>query len=163
MKIKGGKFDLSNENIETKVEKLLEPMIQDLGYILYDVQYIKEGKDFYLRVTIDKSDGISIEDCEKVNNVIDEPLDKMDFIKESYFLEVSSPGIERILRKKWHFEKQIGNLIQVKLFKSMEQQKELEGILKSLNNDYLELEIEGKLINIERKNIAMVKTVSKDF
>lgn len=154
---------MSNQNIESKVEDLLKPIIQDLGYILYDVQYIKEGKDFYLRVTIDKPEGISIEDCETVNGVINEPLDEIDCIKESYFLEVSSPGLERVLRKKWHFEKQIGNKIQIKLFKSIEKKKELEGILKSFSDEYLELEIEGKITQIDRKNIAMAKTVCDVF
>ncbi len=150
---------MSNRNIESQVEVLLEPIIQNLGYILYDIQYIKEGKDFYLRVTIDKPEGISIEDCETVNGAIDEPLDKMDYIKESYFLEVSSPGLERVLRKEWHFEKQMGNKIQVKLFKSIEKKKELEGILKSFDDEFLELEIEGKITKIERKNVALAKTV----
>ena len=116
-----------------------------------------------MRITIDKPEGISIEDCETVNAVIDEPLDEMDCIKESYFLEVSSPGLERVLRKEWHFEKQIGNKIQLKLFKSMEKKKELEGILKSFGNEYLELEIEGKIKEIERKNVAMAKRVCDIF
>lgn len=154
---------MSNQNIESKVEDLLKPIIQNLGYILYDVQYIKEGKDFYLRITIDKPEGISIEDCETVNGAINEPLDEIECIKESYFLEVSSPGLERVLRKEWHFEKQIGNKIQIKLFKSIEKKKELEGILKSFNDEYLELEIEDKIMEIERKNVAMAKTVCDVF
>lgn len=154
---------MSNQNIESKVEDLLKPIIQNLGYILYDVQYIKEGKDFYLRITIDKPEGISIEDCETVNGAINEPLDEIEYIKESYFLEVSSPGLERVLRKEWHFEKQIGNKIQIKLFKSIEKKKELEGILKSFNDEYLELEIEDKIMEIERKNVAMAKTVCDVF
>lgn len=154
---------MSNQNIESKVEDLLKPIIQNLGYILYDVQYIKEGKDFYLRVTIDKPEGISIEDCETVNGAINEPLDETDCIKESYFLEVSSPGIERILRRDWHFEKQIGSKIQIKLFKSMEKKKELEGILKSFDDEFLELEIEGKITKVERNNVALAKTVCDVF
>ena len=154
---------MSNHNIESRVGDLLEPIIQNLGYILYDVQYIKEGKDFYLRVTIDKPEGISIEDCETVNGAINEPLDETDCIKESYFLEVSSPEIERILRKESHFEKQIGNKIQVKLFKSVEKKKELEGILKSFDDEFLELEIEGKITKIERNNVALAKTVCDVF
>ena len=154
---------MSNQSIESKVEDLLKPIIQNLGYILYDVQYIKEGKDFYLRITIDKPEGISIEDCETVNGAINEPLDEIDCIKESYFLEVSSPGLERVLRKEWHFEKQIGNKIQIKLFKSIEKKKELEGILKSFNDEYLELEIEDKIMEIERKDVAMAKTVCDVF
>lgn len=77
--------------IEEKVEELIEANILELGYELYDVEYVKEGKDFYLRIYIDKSDGISLEDCEKVSNNITEILDNKDYIKEQYFLEVSSP------------------------------------------------------------------------
>ena len=91
-------------NIESKVQELLNDIISNLGYDLYDVIYAKEGKDFYLRIIIDKQDGsIGIEDCEKVNNAINDILDEKDLIKEQYFLEVSSPGLERILRKEKHF------------------------------------------------------------
>lgn len=86
-------------SIEGKIEKLVETKITNLGYELYDVQYVKEGKDYFLRIFIDKPKGISLEDCEKVNNEITDLLDTADYIKQQYFLEVSSPGIERILRK----------------------------------------------------------------
>ena len=82
--------------IEEKVESLIEPKIKELGYNLYDVEYVKEGKDYYLRVYIDKDTGISLEDCELVSNNINEILDQADYIKDQYFLEVSSPGVERI-------------------------------------------------------------------
>lgn len=150
---------MGNSNIESKVESLIEPIIHKLNYEVYDVQYIKEGKDYYLRITIDSSGGITIEDCEKVNCAIDEVLDHADYIKESYFLEVSSPGLERNLRKSWHFEKQIGNEIQVKLFKAVNQKKEWRGILKAFNETDLELEIDGEKQVIERKDIALAKTV----
>lgn len=154
---------MSRLSIEAKAEELLKPIIENLGYTLYDVQYAKEAKDYYLRITIDKEDGISIEDCEKVNNAIDEPLDIADFIEESYFLEVSSPGLERVLRKDWHFQKQIGNKINVKLFKPIEKQKEFEGILKFYGDNNLEIEVDEKIINIDTKNIALVKTVCDIF
>lgn len=153
---------MSHNNIESKVQTLLEPIISRLQYELYDVQYGKEGKDYYLRITIDKPDGINIEDCEKVNRAIDAVLDEADFIKESYFLEVSSPGIERILRKPSHFEKQIGNKINVKLFKGLDGKKEWIGILKSYDKESLELEVEDNNISIDTKNIAMAKKVA-DF
>ena len=146
-------------NVETKIENLLKPIINNLGYILYDVQYIKEGKDYYLRITIDKDGGISIEDCENVNNAIDEPLDEADIIQDSYILEVSSPGIERVLRKPWHFEKQIGNSINVKLFKAINKVKEFEGILREYNDEYLKLEIDGEMKTINLKDMAVAKTV----
>lgn len=149
-------------NVETRLENLLEPIITNLGYTLYDIQYIKEGKNYYLRITIDKNGGISIEDCEKVNNAIDIPLDKSDIIKDSYMLEVSSPGIERNLRKSWHFEKQIGNIICIKLFKSINKQKEFTGILSEYNEQNLKLEIDGNLINFETKDIAVARTVFEE-
>ena len=146
-------------SVETRLESLLEPIINNLGYVLYDIQYVKDGKDYYLRVTIDKYGGISIEDCENVNNAIDKPLDEADIIKDSYMLEVSSPGIERILRKPWHFEKQLGNNIFVKLFKSINKQKEFVGILIEYNENNLKLKIDGKIEEFETKDIAVAKTV----
>ena len=150
---------MAGENIESKVQNLLEPIIQNLGYELYDVLYIKEGKDYYLRIVIDKESGIDINDCEKVNDAINDILDEADYIKDQYFLEVSSPGVERLLRKEKHFEKQIGNKISVKLFKAIENQKEIVGILKSYNLDELIIEQENKEMRIEVKNIAIAKTV----
>ena len=106
--------------IEENVETLIMPIIEDLGYILYDVQYVKEAKDYYLRVFIDKKEGISLEDCEKVNNAITDILDEKNYIKDQYFLEISSPGIERILRKEKHLEDNIGQKVCVNLFKPIE-------------------------------------------
>ena len=114
MSVIGGK-DLSK--IERNVEDLIKPIITNLGYKLYDVIYEKEAKDYYLRIFIDKETGIDLEDCEKVNNAITEILDEKDYIKDQYFLEVSSPGIERILRKDWQIEENIGKEVEVKLFK----------------------------------------------
>lgn len=146
-------------NIEKKVEELLEKIINDLGYDLYDVLYVKEGKDYYLKIIIDKQEGISIEDCENVNNAIDEILDTADYIKEQYFLEVSSPGIERILRKEKHFLAQIGNEIEVKLYKQINSKKELIGILEEYNDNEITLNINDEKIKIELKSIAMAKTI----
>lgn len=150
---------MSVSNIETKVENLLKNIIEDLGYELYDVLYVKEGKDFYLRVVIDKPTGIDINDCEKVNDAINDVLDEADYIKDQYFLEVSSPGIERNLRKNKHFQAQIGNEIFVKLFKPLEKKKEIRGILKSYSEDEMILIQDEKEIKIEVKNIALARTV----
>lgn len=87
-------------NIETKVEALIENKILNLGYKLYDVEYVKEGKDYFLRIYIDKENGISLEDCEKVSNEITEILDEEDYIKEQYFLEVSSPRNRKNFKKR---------------------------------------------------------------
>ena len=146
-------------NIEQKVEERLTPVIENLGYSVYDVEYVKEGKDFYLRIYIDKKDGIDINDCEKVTNVINPILDEEDYIKDQYFLEVSSSGLERNLRKEEHFKAQINNQILVKLFKAIDKQKEYTGILKEYNKDFLILDVENKEIRIENQNIAAAKSV----
>ena len=86
-------------NIEERVEKLIEPIIEKIGYELYDVEYAKEGKNYFLRIFIDSEKGIDLNDCEKVNDAITDILDEENYIKEQYFLEVSSPGIEKVLRK----------------------------------------------------------------
>ncbi|MCI8654670.1 MAG: ribosome maturation factor RimP [Clostridia bacterium] len=143
-------------NIENKVEKLIKEKIEDIGYELYDIEYVKEGKNYFLRVYIDNKEGISLEDCEKVSNTINEPLDEANIISEQYFLEVSSPGIERVLRKDRHLEKSIGKEVEVKLFK-----KDNKG--NKIYNGKLEEYDEGKIIieNIEipRKDIAQIKTI----
>ena len=108
-------------NIEEKIEKLVKKQIEDLGYSLYDVQYVKEGQDYYLRIFIEKPNGsIDLNDCEKVNDGINDLLDKADYIKEQYFLEVSSTGIEKVLRRDEHLEQNIGKNVEVKLFKAVD-------------------------------------------
>ena len=137
--------------------KLIKRKIEAIGYELYDVEYSKEGKNYFLRIFIDKTEGIDLNDCEKVNNEIDEILDEADYIKEQYFLEVSSPGIERIIRKEKHLKKYIGHEINIKLFKKDKNgNKEYQGILKAFDQENIELE---ENIKIERKNIAQIKTV----
>ena len=144
-------------NIEEKIENLLKPKIENIGYELYDVEYVKEGKNFFLRIFIDSPKGIDLNDCEKVNNEITDLLDEKDYIKEQYFVEVSSPGIERVLRKDKHLERNIGNLINVKLFSKDENgNKEYQAILENFDNENIILE--GN-VKIPRKNIAQIKTI----
>ena len=146
-------------NIEEKVESLLKTKIENLGYTLYDVEYAKEGPNYFLRIFIDKPEGIDLDDCEKVNNEIMEDLDKEDLIKEQYFLEVSSPGVERVLKKDSHLEQNIGNEVHVKLFKKDENnQKEYFGILKQFDEQTITIENEQE-IQMERKNISQIKTI----
>ena len=145
-------------NIEEKIESLTSQTINNLGYELYDVEYVKEGKDYFLRLYIDSEKGIDLNDCEKVSDSITELLDKEDYIKEQYFLEVSSPGIERTLRKEKHLTANIGNEIQIKLFKPYEGQKQYKGILKSFDDDSITI-VNTEEINIDRKNISQIKTV----
>ena len=145
-------------NIEEKIENLTSEIINNLGYELYDVEYVKEGKDYFLRIYIDSEKGIDLNDCEKVSDNITELLDKEDYIKEQYFLEVSSPGIERTLRKEKHLTANIGKEIQIKLFKPFEGKKQYNGILKKFDKDSITI-FNNKEINIDRKNISQIKTV----
>ena len=146
-------------SIEERVEGLVEKKINDLGYELYDVEYAKEGKDYFIRIFIDKPEGIDLNDCEKVNDGINDLLDQADYIKEQYFLEVSSPGIERTLRKDKHLEASIDSLVEVKLFKAIEKQKVIQGILKEFNKESILIEVEEENLEISRKDISVIKTV----
>ena len=151
-------------SIEERVESLIKPTIENIGYDLYDVEYAKEGKNYFLRVFIDKPEGIDLNDCEKVNDAINDLLDEADYIKEQYFLEVSSPGIERVLRKDRHIEQNIGKEVQVKLFQKDEKgNKEYQGILPGFQQEIIIVEItektEVETIEIERKKIAQLKTI----
>ena len=147
-------------NIEQKVEQLIEKKINEIGYELYDVEYAKEGKNYFLRIFIDSPNGIDLNACEKVNDGISDLLDKADYIKEQYFLEVSSPGVERVLRKDKHLKQNIGTEINVKLFKKDENGfKEYNGILKNFDENQITIETENKQMTIERKNISQIKTI----
>lgn len=146
-------------SIENKVENIIKDPIEKLGYELYDVEYAKEAKNFFLRVYIDSPKGISLNDCEAVSNEINDLLDKENVISEQYFLEVSSPGIERVLRKDSHLQNNIGEQVEVKLFKKDDYGNKLyEGILKQFNEKEIIIETEQE-ITIERKNIAQIKTI----
>ena len=151
-------------NLEEKVESLIKEKIENLGYKLYDVQYVKEGQNYYLRVFIEKENGtINLNDCEKVNNGINELLDKADYIKEQYFLEVSSTGLEKLLRKDSHLQENIGNEVQVSLYKPIEilekKQKEFIGTIINFNEKEINFKIDNKEITIDRKSISQIKTI----
>ena len=148
--------------IEEKIENLVKDKIEKLGYELYDVLFLKEGPNRILRIVIDNKQGISLDDCEKVNDEIKDSIDEADFVKDQYYLEISSPGIERILRKDWQLKKFQGELVEVKLFKKDEKgNKNYVGNLGEITDDTLKIESE-ELIEIDRKNIAQVKTVYID-
>ena len=150
-------------NIEEKVENLIKKNIEDIGYELYDVIYLKEEKNYTLRIVIDNEKGISLEDCEKVNNEITDILDEADYIKDQYFLEVSSPGIERLLRKDWQLNKYIGSKVEVNLFKKDENGfKEYIGILKQVDEEYLTIKQDNTDYKILRKDISQVKTIYEE-
>ena len=147
------------QKIEDKVFDLINEPIQSLNLSIYDIEYVKEGSGWFLRIYIDKDGVIDINDCENVSRLIDPMLDDANIIKSAYCLEVSSPGIERNLRKPEHFEKYIDNEVEVSLFKPYEKQKVLQGILKSGDNDKVTISIDNKEVTLNRKDISKVKLI----
>lgn len=144
------------ENYEEKTEKLLEPIVASLGFSVVDVEYVKEGADYYLRVYIDKEGGITVDDCEKVSRSLEEKLDTEDFIPNAYILEVSSPGLGRQLKKEKHYLANIGEKVDVKLYKAIDKIKEFVGILKAYENGRFVFEVDGKEIELEASAISKI-------
>lgn len=135
--------------------ELLEHHINNLGYDLWDTEYVKEGSEWYLRITIDKPDGIFIDDCEKVHRLIEPLLDESDPIEGTYRLEVSSPGIERELRTDRHFKTSVGKEITLKLFTALNGKKLLRGILGSFDDGIITIkESDENELKIERTAVS---------
>ena len=122
-------------SVAEKVYDLVKPTVESCGVSLWDVRFVKEGASHYLRIFIDKPDGISINDCTDVSHAVDPVIDEADPIDCSYYLEVCSPGTERELSRPHHFEYGIGKEVTVKLFKAIDGKKEFTGTLKSYNGD----------------------------
>lgn len=140
------------------VRDIAKPIADSLGLDLWDVRFIKEGTQWYLRIFIDKEEGISIEDCEAMSRAIDKPLDDADPINQSYCLEVCSPGIERKLVRDEHFERFIGADIKIRLIRAnSEGKKELYGKLLNISGNIVQIESEGKSINIDKKDTASIR------
>ena len=146
-------------SLETKIKEVLEPVINDLGFKVYDIIYEKEAQDYYLRVFIEKDEVISSDDCALVSQTIDPILDEKDFIKGSYLLEVSSPGLERRLRNDDQLESAINSKIEVHTYKKVNEDKVLVGNLISFSESNIILDINNENIEIDRNNISTMKTV----
>lgn len=142
---------------EKRTEELVAPIIERLGLVLYDVEYVKEGSDYYLRIFIDKEGGVDINECETVSREMNPILDKEDFIPDAYIFEVSSPGLGRTLKKDKHLQYSIGMEVDVHTFKAIEKIKDFTGILKSFNEDEVVIETASEDMSIERKNIASIR------
>ena len=151
-----------SESYEAKTEQLIQPLIDANNFELVDVEFVKEGSDWYLRVYIDKDGGITVDDCELISRAFNEILDREDYISEQYIFEVSSPGLMRPLKKEKDYVRSIGKSIDVKLYKAIDKQKEFTGILKENMEDQIVLTIEDQDITFEKKSIASAR-LSLDF
>ena len=150
------------ENYEAKTEELLIPIAEANGVDIYDVEYVKEGSDYYLRAYIDKPEGVSIIDCENVSRRLSDVLDEADFIPDAYILEVSSPGLGRTLKKDRHLEKSIGLDVEIKLYKPQNGSKEYEGMLERFDEESITITDEDGEKRFLRSDIALIR-LALDF
>ena len=145
------------EEVEAKTEKLLEPILQEFDFYLWDVEYVKEGADYYLRAYIDKEGGITIDDCVNVSRKLSDELDKDEYIDEAYILEVSSPGLGRKLKKDKEFDRSIGRDVDIKFYKPVDGSKETSGKLAGYSKESITIEVDGQNKDYARSEIASVK------
>lgn len=149
---------MAGKNTVKIVWEIVEPYVEELGLQLWDIQFVKEGAEWYLRIFIDSENGITIEDCEKVSRAIDEPLDVADPIDKHYTLEVSSPGIERELTRAEHFQQFMGADVMVKMIRPLpETGKEFKGVLKSADKHTCTVETPQGEITFNIKESVWVK------
>lgn len=151
------------DTYEAKFEQILLPITEQYGVSIYDVEYVKEGSDWYLRAYIDKEGGVTIEDCEKVSRAVSDVMDQDDFIEDAYILEVSSPGLGRTLKKDKHLEKSIGEEVEIKTYKPIEKQKEFSGILDSFDAESITIVLDDESkMQFARTDIALIR-LALDF
>jgi len=149
---------------ESMTEEMIQPILDEMGFELYDVEYVKEGSDYYLRAYIDKEGGITIDDCVAVSRRMNELLDAQPSIggDEGYIFEVSSPGLGRVLKKDKHFEKAIGQDVDVKTYKPINGAKEFTGELTAFDKDTITVSFDDGVEVFNRSDIAQVR-LSLDF
>ncbi len=143
---------------EKKLDAMLRPTVEEMGYEIVDVEFVKEGPNWYLRVFVDKEGGVSIDDCELISKALEKILDEKDPIEQAYFLEISSPGIDRPLKKKEDFIRFNGETVDIKLYRPLEGAKEHTGKLKAYGEDgSVTIETDTKELTFEKKDIASVR------
>ena len=147
---------------EARTVTLLEPIAEKFGCEIYDVEYVKEGSEWYLRCYIDKPDGVNIQDCENVSRALSDQLDEEDFIPDVYILEVSSPGLGRALKKDRHLQKSIGEAVELKTYRPIEKCKEFSGVLRSFDKDTVTITTEEKEMVCQRSDVALIR-LALDF
>ena len=147
-----------SESYEAKTEQLIQPLIDANNFELVDVEFVKEGSDWYLRVYIDKDGGITVDDCELISRAFNEILDREDYISEQYIFEVSSPGLMRPLKKEKDYKRSVGKLIDIKLYKLVDKCKEFTGVLDSYDKDTVTIKMDDDTQKtFDRSNLAMIR------
>ncbi len=151
------------EVYEQKTEELLLPIVESHGFELVDVEYVKEGGNWYLRAYIDKPGGIAVDDCEVVSRAFSDILDEKDYIDDAYIFEVSSPGLGRPLKKEKDFARSIGEEVEIRTYRAINRQKDFVGILKAYDKDTVTIEYEDETTEVfDRCDIALIR-LALDF
>ena len=150
------------KSIKETVREAILSTVTELGYRIWDVTYQKVGADYHLEITIDSDEGINIDDCEKVHRAIDPILDKLDPIEDFYYLEVSSPGVERELKSDEHIELSIGQRVLCKLFTAKDGRKSITGSLVSQDKESVTIDEGGLEVVVLKSEIAKLTTVYFD-
>ena len=145
------------EEYEQKAEAMLAPIVESNGFELVDVEYVKEAGTWYLRGYIDKPGGITVNDCETVSRAFSDRLDEDDFIEDSYIMEISSPGLDRPLKKEKDFARSIGKLVEIRTYRPIGKQKEFCGELTAYDNNSVTIDEEGTPRTFDKKDIALVR------
>lgn len=146
------------ETYEQKAEELILPIVEENGFELVDVEYVKEGSMWYLRAYIDKEGGITVDDCEVVSRAFSDRLDENDFIEEAYILEVSSPGLGRPLRKEKDYQRSMGKKLEIRTYRAVDRCKEFYGILTAYDDDSVTIEEEdGTQRTFAKADIALIR------
>ncbi len=145
------------EEYESRAEALLTPIVDANGFELVDVEYVKEAGEWYLRGYIDKPGGITVNDCEAVSRIFSEKLDEEDFIDGSYIMEISSPGLDRPLKKEKDYVRSMGKLVEIRTYRPIEKQKEFCGILTAYDSNSVTIEEDGSPRTFDKKEIALIR------
>ena len=146
------------ETYEKKTEEILNPMMEEHGFELVDVEYVKEAGNWYLRFYIDKEGGITVDDCEAVSRIFSDKLDELDFIEDAYIMEVSSPGLGRPLKKEKDYVRSMGKEVEIRTYRPINKEKEFYGILSAYDESSVTITTEDqKEQTFEKADIALIR------
>ena len=145
------------EIYEQKTESFIQPIVDKYHFELVDVEYVKEAGNWYLRGYIDKPGGITVNDCETVSRAFSDRLDEDDFIEDSYIMEISSPGLDRPLKKEKDFKRSLGKLVEIRTYRPIEKQKEFCGILNAYDSNSVTIDEDGTERVFDKKDTALIR------
>ena len=151
------------ENYESRFEEILRKITDANGLTIYDVEYVKEGGEWYLRGYIDKEGGVTIDDCELVSRAVSDVMDRDDFIEDAYILEISSPGLGRVLKKDKHLAGSIGEEVELKTYKPVDGAKEYVGLLKAFDKETITIELKNNTEKVFRRDTVAQIRLTVDF